>query len=496
MGCIIKGETKHFDFISAAATDCDEATMPPSTAECSAVLDGSVCDDGNDETNNDVCDGATCAGKVALVSQLTFDIAVEVAEGSDEFAEMERSIKTALATTLTRADLNCSPSDITIIGLYAGSLIVDYRVDVPAAVITSEVTTNAMEAIADPTSPVSNIVIVDASGVVVTSGAPSVLPFKTYSWTKEASSCPSTGVCGVEQSSVPDSYICQENAGLGMGTVADVSCVVTIGGKPATQTICSGSWPCPTCGDWTQNGDETGLDCGGSACAACVHTTTQTAADHETGLEDDATAEDIVNASSHISSLSETNSLDASVGSTALIVVLVASAGAMVGMLAFYRHAKLAAGAKGSVVYLADAGSASMDDKHFSRGESRQRMHSSGTERSLSVNISPSSMYDGPTGSSKKEKAVSPSSAGSMSPEERHRQYDQEHARQQERERRHRAVGQRKKSSALAQGAARRAGDEGRVVIERVRGPGPEHARRRRRDDVVRVRGAVAPVLR
>ena len=159
---------------------CAEQTMPTNTAECAAVSDGSLCDDGDPETNNDVCDGTTCAGKVALVSQLSFDIAVEMAEGSDEFAAVEQSIKTALAATLVGTGLECSADDITVIGWYAGSLVVGYRVDVPASAVTPAIKASAIDAIADPAGPVASIVIVDASGVAVPAGAPSVQPFKTY----------------------------------------------------------------------------------------------------------------------------------------------------------------------------------------------------------------------------------------------------------------------------------------------------------------------------
>jgi hypothetical protein len=304
--------------------------MPANTAECPPVLDGSPCDDGNPETNNDVCDGSSCAGKIALVSQLSFDIAVEIAEGSDEFIQVEQSIKTALAATLAGAGLQCSADDITIIGLYAGSLVVDYRVEVPAAVVTPEIKTNAVDAIADPTSPMANIVIMDASGVEVPTGAPSVLPFKTYAWKKQDAPCPVTNSCGVESTSVMDTYICLENAGLGLSTVPDAACVVSLGRKPETWTLCSGTPDCPTCNDWTQNGDETGLDCGGSMCPSCVRTGSGTTADTESSTDSHVGNTPSTHNASDVSTPPTIEPLPtASVGGNGLIVVLIGSMGVM-----------------------------------------------------------------------------------------------------------------------------------------------------------------------
>ena len=412
----------------AQFTDCNAGLMPSESMQCLAVLDGAMCDDGDDETNNDVCAGVTCAGKVALVSQLTFDIAVDVVEGTQAFVDMEQSIKGALASTLSGANLNCSADDITIIGIFAGSLVVDYKVELPAAAITPQVKTSAIEALADPASAMSTIVIVDASGVAVTAGAPTVQAFKSYAWKKEAESCSPTASCGVAETNLADAYVCQENAGVGLSDVTDAFCSVPLGPKPATQTTCAGSALCPTCSDWTRNGDETALDCGGTACSPCA--TTAAATEPPPPPSPPAGGTGSLNATAGLSSvmiLSPEAGLDAG----SLIVVLVVAAAASAAMLGFYRHAKLTAATKGSVVYLAGS------DIH---GDDEDGLH-----------IPPS------LGGFSDVRSSKASSPGSMSLTELPRRQEQEFARQQDRERRHRDVDQRKnKSSAVAQSSSTR----------------------------------------
>ena len=111
-----------------------------------------------------------CEGKVALVAAVTFDIAIDdtadIAGVADvdgtlnEEAKIERlnespvatSAKQTLQPILSAAGMECTVDDITILSISAGSLIIDYKVEVPAAVATPQIRQTATAAVADPAS--------------------------------------------------------------------------------------------------------------------------------------------------------------------------------------------------------------------------------------------------------------------------------------------------------------------------------------------------------
>ena len=260
---------------TANATNCDTGTMPNATSECAAVSAGTACDDGDDATMNDVCTESTCAGKVALVSKLTFDIAIDDAsdlpdENSTAFRDMETDVKNALAATLTAGALECTADDITILSIAAGSLIIDYKVEVAASAVSEETKASALAAVADPASPLAAVTVTDSSGASLTTGAATAEDFTSYTYKKTSGICPGAPACGGAAPVVADTYVCQESSnGSSLVTVADSVCVTPLGAKPTSQTTCALPPACPTCNDWLQNGDEAGLDCGGSCGTLC-----------------------------------------------------------------------------------------------------------------------------------------------------------------------------------------------------------------------------------
>ena len=95
---------------------------------------GAHCDDGNDSTTSDTCstDGA-CEGKQVLRSTIVFSTSdVELpAAGSDVATSsvaiaMKASLEVALAASLGNG------INVVILGVAQGSLVVDYKVEVPS----------------------------------------------------------------------------------------------------------------------------------------------------------------------------------------------------------------------------------------------------------------------------------------------------------------------------------------------------------------------------
>ncbi len=85
-----------------------------------------------------------------------------------------------------------------------------------------------------------------------------------------SSSCPCAwgeGDCDSD-SQCQDGLECEYNIGADFGLDSGLDLCVKPG-YPSNQPMCSGSSPTPTCNDGVQNGDETGVDCGGS-CTACT----------------------------------------------------------------------------------------------------------------------------------------------------------------------------------------------------------------------------------
>ncbi|MEC9051470.1 MAG: thrombospondin type-1 domain-containing protein, partial [Actinomycetota bacterium] len=91
-----------------AESRCEPGERPPASKPCPRLATGSPCDDSNPETMGDACDSAdVCAGKVALVAAVTFDIAIDAAAlsaiGIDDAdsSPIAASAKGLLATTLS-----------------------------------------------------------------------------------------------------------------------------------------------------------------------------------------------------------------------------------------------------------------------------------------------------------------------------------------------------------------------------------------------------------
>ena len=245
------------DGVGSADDECVQ-TKPPSARACPILSEGSACDDGNDETTGDSCESleaGSCAGKIALVSTVTFDIAVDQVNSTLSTAEEVNSspvalaVKPALATALTAGGMSCSAEDITVLSIVVGSLVVDYKVVVPPALATPDIKAAASAAVTDPASvglPVNTMAITvsttDASGNVISvtsSNTPIAEAFRSYSYVMVAGSCPAAGcnaTCGALALSVQDSYTCQEDGMVVFGTHAP--CITTLGAVPESTTEC------------------------------------------------------------------------------------------------------------------------------------------------------------------------------------------------------------------------------------------------------------------
>jgi hypothetical protein len=108
--------------------------------------------------------------------------------------------------------------------------------------------------------------LTNASGATVASGG----PYSNNTTNTETFCLPD----GCYDFTINDSYgdgIC---CAYGNGSYNLAGSGVSVSGGQFTSTettnFCVGSGPAPTCTDGIQNGDETGIDCGGSTCDACV----------------------------------------------------------------------------------------------------------------------------------------------------------------------------------------------------------------------------------
>jgi hypothetical protein len=241
---------------------------PADIRVCAPLPEDSPCDDRNDETVDDRC-GSTkagsCAGKIALVSSVTFDIPIfelddtqtassddagnETARPAVDSSPIARVVKPALATALTAGGMNCTEDDIVVLSISAGSLVVDYRVQVPPVLATPSIRAAAAAAVADPASvglPVDtmaiSVVTTDASGNAITvtsSNTPIVEAFRSYAYVLLAGSCPAaadcSSICGTAALTAPDEYTCHEDGEL----IDDQEpCVSALGGVPSSSTEC------------------------------------------------------------------------------------------------------------------------------------------------------------------------------------------------------------------------------------------------------------------
>jgi hypothetical protein len=219
-----------------STADLCPGDAPADEEACETLAVGTPCDDGNPATTGDECTAVAdaddvCEGDQVLVSALTFD--VDVADLGDlSSPNVAASIAASLTTTLA-ASLG-EGIEVIILGLSAGSLIVDYKVVVPAATtVTEAMKSSAVDLIAG-----AAVDIESASGDTVAAPAPIVEAFKSYAYVRTAGTCPvaaCSAACGYEGLSVADVYACQEDG----ASVAEDSCVSAgIGAAPSSETTC------------------------------------------------------------------------------------------------------------------------------------------------------------------------------------------------------------------------------------------------------------------
>ena len=199
---------------------CEEAERPSTTQACRNLDVGTRCDDRNPDTTNDVCtsdgDDAQCQGTVALVSAVTFNIPVESLDIPDESASAEDvdaspvalAVKTSLKPVLARSfGVRLTADSITVLRIRAGSLEVDYKVDLPPAAATEEAQDAAVAAIADPAAAglrpdAMDLSLTDTTGRQVVSNGALPQPFHTFSYVW-ANTCPAGQQPGVDSSGCP-----------------------------------------------------------------------------------------------------------------------------------------------------------------------------------------------------------------------------------------------------------------------------------------------------
>ena len=229
--------------VRATATDAAEctATEPAATQTCDFLAVDTPCDDNVAETTGDVCTAGdatgVCEGKQVLVSALTFDMDITTIDQSAAGAVLSASIKSSLSASLG------SDIVVTILSIAAGSLVVDYKVEVPAATVVDQAAKD------DAAAAIAGAAAIDMpapSGGTVAAPTPIVEPFKSYAYVRSAGSCPSEAcdaACGYVGLAVSDVYACQEDG----VNVAASSCVgAGIGAAPETDTEC-----CPAADDET-----------------------------------------------------------------------------------------------------------------------------------------------------------------------------------------------------------------------------------------------------
>jgi len=227
---------------------CQVEEMPETVRECEILPAGTPCSDGRAETTNDRCTerapGAQCAGVVAMASRLLFEASVE-----DGFSEVALPSPTA-----TPAEINASPAavaikeallselapafgaetTIVIISITGGSLIVDYRVEVPLGGATAENKAAALDSLSDGLS--TDIILPMQDGNEMQLPDPIPAPMVSYAYFFTAATCPFTcsNDCGQVAITRSDLYTCLID-----GTPGALSaCHQTLGPPPETRTTC------------------------------------------------------------------------------------------------------------------------------------------------------------------------------------------------------------------------------------------------------------------
>jgi hypothetical protein len=212
-----------------------------------------------------------CRGHVALVSEVAFAMpadnldlpSAEATPDEVNISPIAVSIKSSLVGVL-RASLGpaVTADSVTILSIRAGSLVVDYRVDVPLEAATEENQARAVAAVSDPTTvglpaTAMDVTVLDAKGDEVVAAGAVQQAFRTFSYT-QASTCPAgmqpgvdssdcSSACDFEGLVAPDVWTCNEDgapvaplacvaAGLGEAPSTDVQCC-----PPAEEASCRGS---------------------------------------------------------------------------------------------------------------------------------------------------------------------------------------------------------------------------------------------------------------
>ena len=226
---------------------CESDNMPSSAMRCDILPKDTPCDDGNSDTTNDQCNSraadAECVGVVAMVSKLRFDIAVDdialpdAATATPEEIDSSPAavaIKEALASELR----STFGSDVTIVvvSIAAGSMVVDYRIEVPVAAATQDNKAAAMESLSDGLTVAVSLPAADGTGDVQLPD-PIVAPLVTYAYVRQAPTCPVTcsSDCGAPAVLRSDIYRCLVDGAPVQGATA---CINALGAPPSTRTTC------------------------------------------------------------------------------------------------------------------------------------------------------------------------------------------------------------------------------------------------------------------
>jgi hypothetical protein len=178
-----------------------------------------------------------------MVSKLRFDIDIDNIDLPDAATatseEIDSSpaavaIKEALASELGSA---FGPdATIIIISIAAGSMVVDYRIEVPVAAATQENKAAAMESLSDGLTAAVALPAADGTGDVQLPD-PIAAPLVTYAYVRVAPTCPVTcsNDCGTPALLRSDVYRCLVDGAPVQGATA---CINALGAPPSTRTTC------------------------------------------------------------------------------------------------------------------------------------------------------------------------------------------------------------------------------------------------------------------
>jgi hypothetical protein len=229
----------------ASNTTSCSGDAPADTWDCPALQEGDICVDYDPLTTGDVCpaDGGACRGQKMLKSALTFPVdAATVAlpaagasaaelDSSDTAVVIKNAIRPALVSVLGPDVV------VTVLGMQAGSLVVDYTAAVPADVATDS-----------PTKQTATLAVQDsvvwpalpaADGVgTIDAGTPVVDLLQNYAYSRTAGCLAATdcsAACGYEGEEADDVYQCLEDG----SPVATAACEAAgIGPVPTSTSTC------------------------------------------------------------------------------------------------------------------------------------------------------------------------------------------------------------------------------------------------------------------